>query len=296
MRQGSRPSAPAGCYPVTTDLKQVIVHEKHVNVLKKMSAFVVIKYTTLKDGTLKIGQQTVVMQTKKPDALTEEMIVSFVKSDVVEELGRISSFENKKRISVTGEITKLRSMSSCGVNLRRLVSTTELALRLHVFMWICIRYTVPELNCRNKDSVHYRESFTSSRTIQRKKLNVHPCRNMLVSGHKSAESLQQKRVILWSKSTTCTRWVKGQKGRTEPLAKECALHTISVHLCWAHPKNSLVFFGKIVIRSPPFVYAVEHRALYFSLSLAYHRSFTKSKSKYTLTIFLGVVVNVLVRG
>lgn len=47
------------------------------------------------------------MQTKKQDALTEEMIVSFVKSDVVEELGRISSFENKKRISVTGEITKV---------------------------------------------------------------------------------------------------------------------------------------------------------------------------------------------
>lgn len=60
MRQGSRPSAPAGCYPVTMDLKQVIVHEKHVNVLKKMSAFVVIKYTTLKDRTLKIGQQTMV--------------------------------------------------------------------------------------------------------------------------------------------------------------------------------------------------------------------------------------------
>lgn len=47
------------------------------------------------------------MQTKKPDALTEEMIVSFVKSDVVEELGRISSVENKKRISVTGEISKV---------------------------------------------------------------------------------------------------------------------------------------------------------------------------------------------
>lgn len=41
-------------------LKQVIVHEKHLNVLKKMSALVVIKYTTLEDGTLKIGQQTVV--------------------------------------------------------------------------------------------------------------------------------------------------------------------------------------------------------------------------------------------
>lgn len=46
------------------------------------------------------------MQTKKPDALQEEMIVSFVKPDV-EELGRIGSFENKKRISVKGEVTKV---------------------------------------------------------------------------------------------------------------------------------------------------------------------------------------------
>lgn len=41
-------------------LKQVIVHEKHVKVMKKMSAYVVIMYTALEDGTLKIGQQTVV--------------------------------------------------------------------------------------------------------------------------------------------------------------------------------------------------------------------------------------------
>lgn len=37
------------------------------------------------------------MQKKKPNALTEEMIVSFVKPPVVEELDRIGSFENKKR-------------------------------------------------------------------------------------------------------------------------------------------------------------------------------------------------------
>lgn len=47
------------------------------------------------------------MQTKRPDALTEEMIVAFVKPDVVEELCRIGSFENKKRISVKGEVTKV---------------------------------------------------------------------------------------------------------------------------------------------------------------------------------------------
>lgn len=41
-------------------LKQVIVHEKHIKVLKKMSAYVVIRYIALEDGTLKIGQQTVV--------------------------------------------------------------------------------------------------------------------------------------------------------------------------------------------------------------------------------------------
>lgn len=45
------------------------------------------------------------MPTKKPNALTEEMIVSFVKPPVVEELDRIGSFENKKRISVKGEVT-----------------------------------------------------------------------------------------------------------------------------------------------------------------------------------------------
>lgn len=47
------------------------------------------------------------MQTKRPDALTEEMIVSFVKPDFVEGLGRIGVFENKKRISMTGEVTKV---------------------------------------------------------------------------------------------------------------------------------------------------------------------------------------------
>lgn len=44
---------------------------------------------------------------QRPDALTEEMIVAFVKPDVVEELGRIGSFENKRRISVKGEVTKV---------------------------------------------------------------------------------------------------------------------------------------------------------------------------------------------
>lgn len=47
------------------------------------------------------------MQTKKPNAFTEEMIVLFVKPPVVEELGRIGSFENKKRICVKGEVTKV---------------------------------------------------------------------------------------------------------------------------------------------------------------------------------------------
>lgn len=35
------------------------------------------------------------------------MIVSFVKPPVVEELDRIGSFENKKRICVKGEVTKV---------------------------------------------------------------------------------------------------------------------------------------------------------------------------------------------
>lgn len=36
-------------------LKQVIVYEKYVKVMKKMSVYVVIMYIVLEDGILKIG-------------------------------------------------------------------------------------------------------------------------------------------------------------------------------------------------------------------------------------------------
>lgn len=49
------------------------------------------------------------MQAKKPNSITEEVISSFVKPPVVKELGRIGSFENKKRISVKGEVIKVSS-------------------------------------------------------------------------------------------------------------------------------------------------------------------------------------------
>eukprot|EP00105_Crassostrea_gigas_P010405 XP_011425676.2 PREDICTED: uncharacterized protein LOC105327078 [Crassostrea gigas] len=116
-------------------LKQVIVHEKHIKVLKKMSAYVVIRYTALEDGTLKIGQQTVVMQTKRPDALTEDMIVEFVKPHVVEELGRIGSFENKKRISVKGEVTKVSSVIEGTKSKRKVVTLTDGQASIDVKLW-----------------------------------------------------------------------------------------------------------------------------------------------------------------
>lgn len=41
------------------------------------------------------------------DVLMDEMIVLFVKFDVVQEFWRICLFENKKRISLIGEVRKV---------------------------------------------------------------------------------------------------------------------------------------------------------------------------------------------
>lgn len=41
------------------------------------------------------------------DVLIDEMIVLFVKFDVVQEFWRICLFENKKRISLIGEVKKV---------------------------------------------------------------------------------------------------------------------------------------------------------------------------------------------
>lgn len=38
----------------------VIIHEKHMKVLQKEKSFIVMKFVTLQDGTLKIGVQSVV--------------------------------------------------------------------------------------------------------------------------------------------------------------------------------------------------------------------------------------------
>lgn len=66
------------------------------------------------------------MQKVRPDALTEDMIVEFVKPYVVEELGRIGSFENKKRISVKGEVTKVSLIFSHFLLMARLSETKKI--------------------------------------------------------------------------------------------------------------------------------------------------------------------------
>ena len=48
-----------------------------------------------------------VMQTKTPENLSREIIQAFTNPPVIEELGRIASMNNKERISVKGEATRV---------------------------------------------------------------------------------------------------------------------------------------------------------------------------------------------
>uniref|UniRef100_A0A8W8MIY5 RING-type domain-containing protein n=1 Tax=Magallana gigas TaxID=29159 RepID=A0A8W8MIY5_MAGGI len=124
-------------------LKQVIVHEKHVKVMKKMGAYVVI-----------------MLCKQRPDALTEEMIVAFVKPDVVEELERIGSFENKKRISVKGEVTKVLRMPqvpTCTICANRFCDTFFVPCG-DIACAVC----TAELEERGSQCHICRESFTST--------------------------------------------------------------------------------------------------------------------------------------
>ena len=48
-----------------------------------------------------------VMQTKTPENLSREIIQAFTNPPVIEELGRIDSMNNKERISVQEEVTRV---------------------------------------------------------------------------------------------------------------------------------------------------------------------------------------------
>lgn len=43
-----------------SNISPIIIHEKHMGVLKKDKSFILMKYVTLQDGTLKFGIQSVV--------------------------------------------------------------------------------------------------------------------------------------------------------------------------------------------------------------------------------------------
>ena len=47
------------------------------------------------------------MQTKTPENLSREIIHAFTNPPVIEEFGRIASMNNKERISVKGEVTRV---------------------------------------------------------------------------------------------------------------------------------------------------------------------------------------------
>ncbi|XP_062610877.1 uncharacterized protein LOC134272683 isoform X2 [Saccostrea cucullata] len=149
-------------------LKQVIVHEKHLKMLKKMTAFLVVRYTLLEDGTVKLGQQTVVMQSGRPAAITDDVIMTFVQPPVVEELGRISSFENKKRISVKGEVTKVSSIIEGSKSKRKIITLSDGQASIDIKLWGGLSETVIhegttiEVSCVHVDVYQNKRSLNST--------------------------------------------------------------------------------------------------------------------------------------
>lgn len=113
----------------------VIIHEKHMRVLQKEKSYIVMKFVTLQDGTLKIGVQSVLMHTRRPEMLKEEVIRAFQCPTIIAELGRINSLNLRERVSVKGEVTKVSDVIQSNSTKRRIVSLTDGNAAIDVKLW-----------------------------------------------------------------------------------------------------------------------------------------------------------------
>lgn len=116
-------------------ISPIIIHEKHMGVLKKDKSFILMKYVTLQDGTLKIGIQSVLMHTKKPEKLKEEVVRSFQCPMTICELGRINSLNVRERVSVKGEVTKVSDVMHSNSTKRRIVTLSDGNAAIEVKLW-----------------------------------------------------------------------------------------------------------------------------------------------------------------
>ncbi|XP_061191021.1 uncharacterized protein LOC133199187 [Saccostrea echinata] len=149
-------------------VKTLVIHEKHLNTIKASQNYVVLKVITLQDGTVKIGQQSVVMHTRKPENLVDVVIDNFQNPPVIDELGRIGSLNNKERISVKGEVSSVSSIIRTNETQRKIVTLTDGNASMEIKLWGALAETpVHEgssiaITCLHVDVYQGKRSLNSS--------------------------------------------------------------------------------------------------------------------------------------
>ncbi|XP_061190016.1 uncharacterized protein LOC133197843 [Saccostrea echinata] len=113
----------------------LISHEKHLPLLQCGKTYIALKYMSLQDGSIKLGQQTVLMHTKRPAELKEDVVKEFCEPPVIEELGRISSFNIKLRVSVKGEVTKVTDTIHTNGTKRKIMTLSDGNATIEVKLW-----------------------------------------------------------------------------------------------------------------------------------------------------------------
>nr|XP_022309760.1 uncharacterized protein LOC111115353 isoform X2 [Crassostrea virginica] len=149
-------------------ITSVIVHEKHLAAIKPNRAYLLMKYLLLQDGTIKVSQNTMVMQTKTPHNLSREVIEAFINPPVIQELGRIASMNPKERVSIRGEVTRVSSIIHANETQRKIVTLSDGNASVEVKLWGELSTTCFEegstvrITCLHVDLYQNRRTLNSS--------------------------------------------------------------------------------------------------------------------------------------
>lgn len=156
----------------------IVVNEKHLGTIKEGKSFILLKFATLQDGTVKIGQNTVVMHTKRPTALDDNVVRRFTNPPMVEELGRVASLDSKMRISVKGEVTNVSGIIQTNETRRKIITLSDGNATVEVKLWgdlSALRIhegSIVEITCVIVDLYQNKRSLNSSASTKVKNIDV----------------------------------------------------------------------------------------------------------------------------
>ncbi|XP_052692281.1 uncharacterized protein LOC128171885 [Crassostrea angulata] len=156
----------------------IVVNEKHLQTIREGMSFILLKFATLQDGTVKIGQNTVVMHTKRPSTMDENVVRKFTNPPMVDELGRIASLDNKMRVSVKGEVSNVSGIIETNETKRKIVTLSDGNATVDVKLWgelASLRIfsgSVVEISCVHVDLYQGRRSLNSSASTKVKNIDV----------------------------------------------------------------------------------------------------------------------------